>query len=101
VWQAGTQMHDLATVDWRYERTEAPPEAVGSGHGDADYYVHAAFRDAVLGRTPLPFDVYRAMDTAAPAIAAAQSISLGSTLLRVPDFRPSATRPAGQLPGQE
>ena len=46
-------MHDLAEVDWRYERTDAPAEARGSGHGDADYYVHAAFRDAVLQGKPL------------------------------------------------
>ncbi|MBI3974558.1 MAG: Gfo/Idh/MocA family oxidoreductase [Chloroflexi bacterium] len=98
LWLADAQMHDLADVDWRYERTDAPPEARGSGHGDADYYVQAAFRDAVLGQRPLVFDVYQAMDTAAPAILAAESIAQGSRLLPVPDFRPSAARPAGQLP---
>jgi predicted dehydrogenase len=98
LWLADAQMYDLAEVDWRYERTDAPPEARGSGHGDADYYVHAAFRDAVLGKRPLAFDVYRAMDTAAPAILAAESIEQGSRPLRVPDFRPNASRPAGQPP---
>ena len=77
LWLADAQMHDLAEVDWRWERTDAPPEARGSGHGDADYYVHAAFRDAVLGIRPLEFDVYKAMDTAAPAILAADSIDQG------------------------
>lgn len=98
LWLAEAQMHDLAEVDWRSERLDAPPEARASGHGDADYYVHAAFRDAVLGIRPLEFDVYRAMDTAAPAILAAESIAQGSKLLPVPDFRPAATRPAGHLP---
>jgi len=98
MWLADGQMHDMADVDWRYERTDAPGQAHGSGHGDADYYVHACFRDAVLGRRPLEFDVYRAMDTAAPAILAAESIARGTVALRVPDFRPSAARPAGQLP---
>jgi predicted dehydrogenase len=98
LWLADFHMHDLADVDWRYARTDAPPEARGSGHGDADYYVHAAFRDAVLGVRSLEFDVYRAMETAAPAILAAESIAQGSTLLGVPDFRPSAARPAGQMP---
>ena len=98
LWLANSQMHDLAEVDWRHERTDAPPEARGSGHGDADYYVHATFRDAVLGIRPLEFDVYKAMDTAAPAILAADSIDQGSKLLQVPDFRPSARRPAGQMP---
>jgi hypothetical protein len=98
MWLADSQMHDLADVDWRYERLDAPPEARGSGHGDADYYVQAAFRDAVLGIRPLEFDVYQAMDTAAPAILAAESIAQGSSPLAVPDFRPNASRSAGQLP---
>ena len=98
LWLADGQMHDLAEVDWRYERTDAPAEARGSGHGDADYYVHAAFRDAVLGRRPLEFDVYQAMDTAAPAILAAESIAQGSVPLAVPDFRPGPARPTGQPP---
>ncbi len=98
MWLATAQMHDMAEVDWQFQRTDAPAEARGSGHGDADYYVHAAFRDAVLGTRPLEFDVYQAMDTAAPAILAAESIEQNSTLLTVPDFRPSAARPAGAQP---
>ncbi|MGH2353135.1 MAG: Gfo/Idh/MocA family oxidoreductase [Chloroflexota bacterium] len=65
---------------------------------EAGKHVHAAFRDAVLGVRPPAFDVYQAMDTAAPAILAADSIAQGSRLLPVPDFRPSAARPAGQEP---
>ena len=98
MWRAGLQMHDMAEVEWRFEREDAPPEARASGHGDADYYVHAAFRDAVQGTAHLPFDVYGAMDTAAPAILAAESIERGTQLMRVPDFRPSVERPAGQAP---
>ena len=98
MWLAKAQMHDMAEVDWQFQRTDAPTEARGSGHGDADYYVHAAFRDAVLGTRPLEFDLYRAMDTAAPAILAAESIEQNSKLLTVPDFRPSAERPAGTMP---
>jgi hypothetical protein len=98
MWLLDGQMHDVAEVDWRHERTDAPPEARGSGHGDADYYVHAAFRDAVRGVKPLDFDVYTAMDTAAPAILAADSIAQGSQPLQVPDFRPGEKRPTGQMP---
>lgn len=98
LWLAGIQMHDYAEVDWRHERTDAPPEARASGHGDADYYTHIAFRDAVLGRRPQEFDVYRAIETAAPAILAADSIHQGSRPLRVPDFRPGEARPVGQAP---
>ena len=98
MWRAGLQMHDMAEVEWRFEREDAPPEARATGHGDADYYVHAAFRDAVRGTEPLAFDVYAAMDTAAPAILAAESIERGTQLMRVPDFRPSSERSAGRAP---
>jgi len=98
MWLADGQMSDVADVDWRFERMDAPAEARGSGHGDADYYVHAAFRDAVLGTKPLTFDVYRAMDTAAPAILAAASIEQGTKAMQVPEFRPNEKRPAGEAP---
>jgi hypothetical protein len=42
--------------------------------------------------------LYRAVDTAAPAILALDSINQGSVPLDVPDFRPSETRPAGHMP---
>ncbi len=98
MWLADSQMHDMAEVDWRYERTDAPADARGSGHGDADYYVHAAFRDAILHAKPLEFDVYRAMDTAAPAVLAAESMAQGSIPLAVPDFRPGPARAKGTAP---
>ncbi len=98
MWLADAQMHDLAEMDWGHARTDAPPAARGSGHGDADYYVHTTFRDAVLGKAPLDFTVYQAMDTAAPAILAADSIEQGTTLLEVPDFRPGNVRQEGKTP---
>jgi predicted dehydrogenase len=98
LWYADAQMFDLAEVDWRRERLDAPAEARGSGHGDADYYVHATFRDILLAGRSQDFDVYRAMDTAAPAILAAESIAQGTALLPVPDFHPNATRPKGEMP---
>jgi predicted dehydrogenase len=84
-WTAGTP----APIDesWTYERADAPPEATGSGHGDADYYTHIAFRDSVFGTAEPEMDVYQAMDTAAPAILAATSIAAGSGPQHVPDFR--------------
>ncbi len=44
------------------------------------------------------FDVYRAIDTAAPPILAADSIEQGSAHIEVPDFRPSQSRPDSRLP---
>jgi len=98
LWLADAQMHDLADVDWRYQRTDAPDAAGATGHGGSDYYPLAAFRDAVLHGAALDLDVYRAMDTAAPAILAADSIEQGTVLLRVPDFRPGPHRAKGQMP---
>ena len=43
-------------------------------------------------------DVYTAMDTAAPAILAADSIEQGSIPFDVPDFRPGPTRKSGETP---
>lgn len=99
MWLADEQMHEPASVDWRWERTDAPEEAVlAAGHLGTDYYAHASFRDALLKGKKPELDVYRAMDTAAPAILAAESIALGSMPLQVPDFRPSSDRPLGQEP---
>lgn len=78
---------------WGMARDDAPAEAVGTGHGDADYYVHLAFRDAVRGERAPIFDVYGAVDTAAPAILAAESIRQGSQPLAVPDFRALGSGP--------
>ncbi len=97
MWRADGQMFDMAEMDWRFERTDAPAESLASGHGGADYYVHAAFRDAIQSGRPLAFDVYAAMDTAAPAILAADAMEAGRTL-SVPDFRPAPGRSAGQAP---
>ncbi len=98
MWLADSQMHDLADVDWRYEQTDAPQEVLASGHSGTDYYVHTAFREAALGNQPLEFDVYKAIETAAPAILAADSIDQGSIPLEAPDFRPNQDRPAGHMP---
>jgi predicted dehydrogenase len=98
MWFADSQMHDTADVDWSRKRADASPEALESGHDGTDYYVHTAFRDAVLGKSELEFDVYRAMDTAAPAILAADSIENGSVPIDVPDIRQIQSRPSGQMP---
>jgi len=98
-WLATDGANDKRAMDWRIERTDMPAEANESaGHWGLDYFVHAAFRAAVLEGEPLEFDVYKAMDVAAAGILAAESVAQGSRPLRVPDFRPSAVRPKGQMP---
>lgn len=85
-------------MPWSLSRVDAPAAAIGSGHGDCDFYVFAAFADAVLRNVPLEFDVYRAAEITAPAILAGESIRQGSIPLDVPDFRPGPNRAPGQLP---
>jgi predicted dehydrogenase len=96
LWLKNAGSPDKTDMDWTMERPNDPPEARETGHGGLDYHVHAAFRDAVLGVRPLEFDVYKAMDVAAPSILAADSIAQGSKPLPVPDFRPGKDRPKGQ-----
>lgn len=110
---AESQMHEVSRVEWRIERDDAPEEAArladipstvagqrstGYSEPSMDYFVHAEFRDAILNGKQPEFDVYQAMDTAAPAILAADSIEQGSKPIDVPDFRPSESRAAGQMP---
>lgn len=76
------------------------PEAAKSGHGGLDYYVFAHFADAVLYGVPLEFDVYRAVETAAPAIMVSKSIEQGEISLDAPGFRPGAYRKPGHLPSK-
>lgn len=98
LWCFDEQMNQPARVDWGWARTDAPAEAARSGHGGTDWHAHASFRDAVLHGIAPELDVYKAIDTAAPAILAADSIDQGSIPLAVPDFRPNASRAKGQPP---
>lgn len=99
LWVDRWQLREPLEVPWSMARTDAPPEAAGSGHGDADFYVFAHFADAVLRGVPLQFDVYKAVETAAPAILAAKSILEDNQPQDVPDFRPGRHRKPGQMPG--
>ncbi|MFA5864382.1 MAG: Gfo/Idh/MocA family oxidoreductase [Phycisphaerae bacterium] len=100
LWVEAWHLKEPLRVPWTLDRNDAPPEAGQSGHGGLDYYVFAHFADAVLYGQPLEFDVYKAVETAAPAIMAAQSIDQGEVSLDVPDFRPGPHRKPGQLPSR-
>ena len=78
----GWEMADWGTVDY------SEPEYIrNSSHGGTDYYPIMYFIDAILNDKQPPMDVYKAVETAAPAILAAQSARQGGVLLDVPDFR--------------
>lgn len=98
MWVDGWQLKEPLAVPWTTFRTDAPPAAAESGHGGLDFFVFAHFADALLRGAPLEFDVYRAVETAAPAILAARSIAEENRPLDVPDFRPGAHRKAGEPP---
>jgi predicted dehydrogenase len=98
LWVENWQLNQPIEMPWGVARTDAPPEAINSGHGDCDYYVFAQFADAVLRGVALEFDIYKAADTAAPAILAAVSMDQDNMPQEVPDFRPGPNRKHGQLP---
>ena len=58
-----------------------------SGHGGIDFYPIDSFVRAILEDSTPPMDVYKAVETAAPAILAAESCERGGVMLEVPDFR--------------
>lgn len=98
LWVENWHVKEPIRIPWSLDRNDAPPEVAQSGHGGLDYYTFAHFADAILYNEPLEFDVYRAVETAAPAIIAAQSIDQGEIAIDVPDFRLGPHRKRGQRP---
>ena len=74
-------------TDWTCADAEAPEAFKNAPHGGADLYPIHYFIDAILNDKTPPMDVYHAVETAAPAILAAESANRGGILLQVPDFR--------------
>lgn len=74
--------------EWTCADPNAEDYIRNSPHGGTDGYPIKYFAEAILNDTPPPMDVYKAVETAAPAIMAAKSASLGGVTLDVPDFRP-------------
>lgn len=72
---------------WRTEEWTTADEGETTPHGGVDGWPIATFIDAILRDAEPPVDVYTAVETAAPAILAAQSAEQGGTTLLVPDFR--------------
>lgn len=73
--------------EWTCADKNAEDYIKNSPHGGTDGYPIKYFAEAILNDTTPPMDVYRAVETAAPAIMAAKSAELGGVLLEVPDFR--------------
>jgi len=87
-------------TDWTF--SEDSPErrlAAKTGHGGLDFWPVYDFAQVLLGRRERPdIDVYQAVETAAPAILAVESLKDGGALREIPDFRPGPARKAGEDP---
>ena len=75
------------TKNWGTRDESQPDYIKNAEHGGADFYPIMHFVDAILNDTTPLMDVYKAVETAAPAIKAAESARKGGILLEVPDFR--------------
>lgn len=85
VWRDGMETFDR--MDLSLTPVDADELQAQSGHGGADYKPVDTFIRAILDDTTPPMDVYLSVETAAPAIVAAESAGHGGVLLEVPDFR--------------
>ncbi len=88
----GSKLYDAESkewkaMDWTAHDPDAPDYIQKAAHGGTDYYPIHYFVDAILNDKTPPMDVYKAVETAAPAILAAQSCEQGGVLLEVPNFR--------------
>lgn len=91
VWRRGSpsyEKQDVSTIP-----LGASEEEQKTGHGGADFKPVDNFIRAILDDTVPPMDVYRSVETAAPAILAAESARRGGVMLEVPDFRGKRGKP--------
>lgn len=65
----------------------APGHALRAGHGGGDYFIVQDFIDAVRGLKPPAIDVYEACEWTAVGLLSSLSVSNGSRLMLMPDFR--------------
>jgi predicted dehydrogenase len=86
LWREGKE-NTYEAAPWSSIPLDANADQSGSGHGGADFKPVATFLEAIINDTIPPMDVYLAVETAAPAILAAESAAKGGVLLDVPDFR--------------
>lgn len=79
-------------LDWSYNAPNVTELSARAGHHGLDWWPIHHFLTAVSENTDVPMNVYEAVETAAPAILAAESSREGGVLKEVPDFRNRAGR---------
>ncbi len=85
MWSLGDE--DWKDMDWSTKVDDASDFIRESGHAGSDGWPIDNFITAILEDTEVGMDVYKAVETAAPAILAAESSNEGGSLKEVPDFR--------------
>jgi predicted dehydrogenase len=73
-------------IDCLRSDPQAPPEALGGGHGTTEYYMVRDFIEAVDEAARPPIDVIKAMDYTIPGICAHESAMNGGKWIGVPLF---------------
>ena len=83
--ETGWELHP----EWGTADPDAEELFRSAPHGGADAYPLYDFVRAIIHDETPAMVVYRAVETAAPAIMAVQSAKMGGITLEVPDFRPA------------
>ncbi|MBI3946573.1 MAG: Gfo/Idh/MocA family oxidoreductase [Armatimonadetes bacterium] len=98
-WFKDENMTDYAAFeDPEWTPRELVKEALGTGHGNLDFYPMYRFARAILEDKPTDMDVYLAAEASAPGIVAGISVEHEGLPFAVPDFRPGPRRKAGEYP---
>lgn len=90
VWHEGSDTYE--EMDLSLIPLDANEQQAKSGHGGADFKPVDTFIRSILDDTTPPMDVYLSVETAAPAILAAESARQSGVLLDIPDFRPESKK---------
>lgn len=85
LWHAGD--NNWTDMDWTPEIKDSEDFIKNSGHSGADWWPIDNFASAIINDTDTKMNVYKAVESAAPAILAAESSEEGGVLKLVPDFR--------------
>ena len=81
-----TELRGWEDAGWSCMPEEADEITRGISHGGADMEPVLQFARAIRGIAAPEMDVYKAVETAAPAILAAESCKKGGVTLEVPEF---------------
>jgi len=74
-------------IDCPISDPNAPPAALGGGHGTTEYYLVRDFINAIQSGGKPPIDAVRAAEFTAPGICAHESAMQGGAWVDVPHFR--------------